>query len=157
MVLAGESALTNFLSRRAKSHVHWVLQVLGLACILAGVVIMYQVKKLHFQSTHALLGVSSLVMMIVLAACGYPVLVAAKLRKLIRPVILKFAHNLLGITCFVVGMAAQCYGYKMKWLPRVSDIPHAQAISIVLTSVIIVLTVRSALPTLCRQFRSCFR
>ncbi|XP_031845825.1 transmembrane reductase CYB561D2 [Nomia melanderi] len=157
VVLAGESALTNFLSRRAKSHIHWILQVLGLGCILAGVVIMYRVKKVHFKSNHAILGLSSLVMMIVLTVCGYPVLVAAKLRKLIRPVILKFGHNLLGISCFVVGMASQCLGYKMRWLPNVSGIPNVQAISLVLTSAIIVLTVRSALPTLFRQFRSCFR
>ncbi|XP_076167765.1 transmembrane reductase CYB561D2 isoform X2 [Ptiloglossa arizonensis] len=38
VVLAGESILTNFLTRRAKRHIHWILQVLGLVCIIGGVV-----------------------------------------------------------------------------------------------------------------------
>ncbi|XP_076678760.1 transmembrane reductase CYB561D2 [Andrena cerasifolii] len=157
VVLAGESILTNFLTRRAKSHVHWVLQVLGLICTVAGVVVMYQVKSVHFRSVHALLGIASVVIMVLLAVCGYPVFIAAKLRNLIRPVIIKFGHNLLGICCFVLGMTSQCYGYKKGWLPNVSKVPNVQCICIILTAVITVLSLRGALASLVRQLIAMLR
>ncbi|XP_076661601.1 transmembrane reductase CYB561D2 [Halictus rubicundus] len=151
MCLAGDNIITRPISRRARSHVHWVLQALGLGCILAGVIIMYRVKSVHFRSVHAILGISSVVILLVLAVCGYPVLVAVKLRKLIKPVIVKFAHNFLGIACLVLGMAAQILGYQMKWLPRVSGTTELQTIAIVLTSIITILSVRNALPNLFLQ------
>ncbi|KZC10401.1 hypothetical protein WN55_01830 [Dufourea novaeangliae] len=157
VVLAGESVLTNFLSRRAKDHVHWILQVLGVICNIAGVYFMYEVKKVHFRSIHAILGLASLILMIPLTVLGYPVLVAVKLRKLIRPVIVKFGHNLVGTLCFVLGMASQCYGYKMRWIANASDIPNVQLLTIIATALITVLSVRGSLPTLCVQLRAIFR
>ncbi|XP_078033036.1 uncharacterized protein LOC144467914 [Augochlora pura] len=154
--LAGEDLITGLISRRARSHVHWILQALGLVCVIAGVVVMYMVKKVHIRSNHAILGFSSLVIMMFLAVWGYPVFVAVKLRKLVKPVIIKFAHNLLGIVCLVLGMAAQILGYQMKWLPRVSTIPHVQTGAIVLTAIITILTVRNALPNLFSQLSAIF-
>ncbi|XP_076285673.1 transmembrane reductase CYB561D2 [Lasioglossum baleicum] len=153
--LAGDNVLTRPISRRVRSHVHWVLQVLGLVCILAGVIVMYQAKEKnkrgHFKSVHAILGLTSVVIMIVLAVCGYPVLVAVKLRKLIKPVIIKCTHNFLGIACLVLGMAAQILGYQMKWLPRESGSRELQTVTIVFASIITILSVRNALPNLFLQ------
>lgn len=153
--LAGDNVITGPVSRRARSHAHWVLQVLGLVCILVGVVVMYQAKtaknRHHFTSVHAILGISSVVIMLVLAICGYPVLFAVKLRKLIKPVIIKFTHNFLGIACFVLGMAAQILGYQMNWLNRVSGTTELQMVAIVLTSITTILSVRNALPNLFLQ------
>ncbi|XP_076240903.1 transmembrane reductase CYB561D2 [Calliopsis andreniformis] len=152
VALADESISAKFLSRRGNTHVHWVLQVLGLICIVAGVGDMYRYKTVHYRSVHALLGISSVIIMIILTLCGYPVFIAGKLRKLIRPVIIKFGHNFLGICCFVLGMASQCYGYKYNWLLRITGIPNIQVVCIIVTAIITILSVRSALPTLCRQF-----
>lgn len=157
VVLADESSLTNFLTRRAKSHVHWILQLLGAICVVAGIVPMYQVKSVHFKSIHAILGIASAAIMLFLVAFGYPVLVAAKLRAVIRPVVVKFCHNFLGISCFVLGMASQCYGYKKGWLPYVSNVPNIQLICIVVTALITILSLRGALPTLFKQFMTMFR
>ncbi|XP_076167764.1 transmembrane reductase CYB561D2 isoform X1 [Ptiloglossa arizonensis] len=157
VVLAGESILTNFLTRRAKRHIHWILQVLGLVCIIGGVVVMYRVKTFHFRTIHAILGITSLVIMVFLAVCGYPVFVAAKLRKFIRPVILKFGHNFLGIACFVIGMLSQCYGYAYNWLANISAVPNVQLICITVTALITVLSLRGALLSLYRQFVILFR
>ncbi|XP_033323388.2 transmembrane reductase CYB561D2 isoform X1 [Megalopta genalis] len=148
--LAGEDVITGSISRQTRKHVHWILQVLGLVCVIAGVAVMYKVKKFHFRSNHGILGISSLVIMLFLAIWGYPVLIAARLRKLVKPVILKFAHNMLGIVCLVLGMAAQILGFQMRWLPE--DIPHARSLAVILTAIVTILTVRSALPKLCSQF-----
>ncbi|XP_029042569.1 probable transmembrane reductase CYB561D1 [Osmia bicornis bicornis] len=157
VVLADGSSLTNFLTRRAKSHVHWILQLLGAICVVAGIVPMYQAKTFHFQSIHAILGIASTVIMLFLVAFGYPVFVAAKLRAVIRPVVIKFSHNFLGISCFVLGMASQCYGYKKSWLTYVSHVPNIQLICIVVTALITILSLRGALPTLFKQFMTMFR
>lgn len=149
--LAGDNVITRPISRRTRSHVHWILQVLGLVCIMVGVVVMYQRKRVHFKSNHAILGLSSVVIMVTLAICGYPVFVAVKLRKLIKPVIIKFTHNFLGIACFVLGMSAQILGYQMNWLPRVSGVTELQMVTIVLSSIITILSVRNALPNLFLQ------
>ncbi|XP_076637723.1 transmembrane reductase CYB561D2 [Colletes latitarsis] len=156
VILAGESFLTKFLTRRAKSHVHWILQLVGLICIIVGVAVMYNVKKFHFRTTHAILGISSLAIMIFVTIFGYPVFVAAKLRNYIRPVTIKFGHNFLGIASFVIGMTSQCYGYRYNWLANVSHVPHVQLMSIIVTSLITVFSLRGALVSLYRQ-TECFR
>ncbi|XP_054009495.1 probable transmembrane reductase CYB561D1 isoform X2 [Hylaeus anthracinus] len=158
VVLAGESILTNFLSRRAKSHIHWILQVLGLICIIGGVVVMYRAKKnIHFSTIHAKLGIASLAITIFLTICGYPVLVAAKLRKLIRPVIIKFGHNFLGIACFVIGMASQCTGLNYSTMEEYYKARHSRVVSIIVTALITILTLRGALVSLSRQFVAMFK
>lgn len=155
--LAGDNVVIRPISRRTKKHVHWVLQVLGLICIVAGVVVAYVHKRRHFKSNHAILGLTSLVIMIVLAVFGYPVIAAAKFRKIIKPVIVKFTHNFLGITCFVIGMASQILGYKLYWHPDVPDPALLQLIAIIFSIFIIVCSVRSALPTLVSQFATIVR
>ncbi|KOC66402.1 hypothetical protein WH47_08795 [Habropoda laboriosa] len=111
LILAGESILTNFLTHRAKKHLHWILQVLGVACTVAGVVLIFCKKSVHFRSTHAILGITSVSLMLFLTLFGYPVF-TLRFRNIVRPVLTKFGHNLLGMLCFTIGIAAQCYGYK---------------------------------------------
>lgn len=148
LVFAGDSVLTNFLSRGAKRHLHWILQILGLILIVSGVVVMYRVKPVHFKSIHGILGITSTVLAVFLSVTGYPVFIAAKLRNVIKPVAIKFGHNFLGISCFAIGMAAQCYGYIFK-----SDLKF---LFIIIVVAIIALSVRRAIPSLFRQFLGLF-
>lgn len=119
VALAGENLPTRQLGRRASAHVHWVLQVVGAVLIFAGGIIKYihrEEKKggTHLTSTHSVVGFVSVVLLVVVSFSGLPALFAARLRKRIRPVFSKFTHNLLGITCYVVGMASQCLAYPKK-------------------------------------------
>ncbi|CAL7950516.1 unnamed protein product [Xylocopa violacea] len=157
VVLAGESILTNSLTHRAKKHVHWVLQILGLISIISGLVVMYRVKTVHFRSVHAILGITSASLMIFLAMTGYPVFIASKLRSYVRPVSIKFGHNFFGTACFAIGMASQCYGYrKFRALNEQTSL-DVQVICIIVTAVITILSIRNALPSLFRQFIGLFR
>ena len=130
LVFAGDSVLTKFLSRGAKRHLHWILQILGLILIVSGVVLMCRVKPVHFKSVHG---------------------IAAKLRSAIKPVAIKFAHNFLGISCFAIGMAAQCYGYTYIFK---SDLKF---LFITIVVAIIALSIRRAVPSLFRQFVGLFK
>lgn len=150
LVFAGDSVLTNFLSRGAKRHLHWILQILGLILIVSGVVVMYRVKPVHFKSIHGILGITSTVLAVFLSVTGYPVFIAAKLRNVIKPVAIKFGHNFLGISCFAIGMAAQCYGYTYIFK---SDLKF---LFIIIVVAIIALSVRRAIPSLFRQFLGLF-
>lgn len=145
LVFAGDSVLTKFLSRGAKRHLHWILQILGLILIVSGVVLMCRVKPVHFKSVHGILGITSTVLAVFLSVAGYPVFIAAKLRSAIKPVAIKFAHNFLGISCFAIGMAAQCYGYTYIFK---SDLKF---LFITIVVAIIALSIRRAVPSLFRQ------
>lgn len=153
IVLAGDNVLTGCWSRRANKHLHWVLQAIGLIFNLVGVGIMYNRidgKRAHFLSYHAILGISSLVIVFVVTIFGYPVWIAWKLRKFVRPVITKFLHNFLGIAGFVIGMASQCYAYKKGWLAF--EAPQIERdVLVTFTVLITILSLRSALISLCRQ------
>lgn len=151
VVLAGENILTSAFSRQVNKNIHWVLQVLGLTCNLVGIGIMYNAKSAHFLSTHGILGFSSLVIMCVLAIFGYPVLIAVKLRKFVRPIVIKLVHNFLGVVCFILGMLAQCYGYRKRWVYHVTQVEDVDMVLLVLTAVIMLLSLRGALFSLASQ------
>lgn len=156
-MFAGDSILTNFLTHRAKKHLHWVLQILGLILVIAGFVPMYLAKQSHhFKSYHAILGITSLVVMVFLTVTGYPVFVAAKLRQVVRPVVIKFGHNFLGISCFVIGMASQCLGYKYTSQMNTPSV-NVTTICIIVCAAITLLSIRKALPSLFQQFVRLFR
>ncbi|XP_003494855.1 cytochrome b561 domain-containing protein 2-like [Bombus impatiens] len=156
VVFAGDNILTRYFTHRTKKHLHWILQLLGLICIIAGVVLMYRVKKVHFKSNHAILGITSLIIMIFLTVTGYPVFVATKLRKVIRPITIKFGHNFLGLSCFAIGMASQCLGYWKFRTMNISSKVDARLICIIVSVMIVVLSARKALPTLFQQFVKLF-
>lgn len=156
-VLASDNVLTASLSRRANKHLHWVLQALGLILNLVGIVMMYNVKSTHFKSIHGIMGFASLVIVCVVTVFGYPVWIAWKLRKLVRPVFTRFLHTLLGTAGFVIGMVAQCYGYRKSWVYRVTKMKHADETLLVLTAIITLLSLRGALVSLCRQAANCLK
>lgn len=157
VVLIRGNVLTGGLSHRANKHVHWILQTLGLICTLVGVGFMYNAKTVHFLSIHAITGFSSLVIMCVLAIFGYPVLIAVKLRKFVRPVTVKLVHKFLGLACFVIGIVSQCYGYRKKWVYNVTQTENANVVLLVLTVVIALLSIRDALFSLVSHTLACVR
>ncbi|XP_015602581.1 uncharacterized protein LOC107271290 isoform X2 [Cephus cinctus] len=124
VVLAGENLWSGFLSRRVNSHIHWVLLLVGSVFSIVGTAYGYHGNALrnrpHFSSTHGLTGIISVGLVIIAAVLGLPALFAGKLRNIIKPIINKFSHNLLGTASFVVGMVSQCYGYNTGFMRRLS-------------------------------------
>ncbi|XP_020286769.1 uncharacterized protein LOC109856186 [Pseudomyrmex gracilis] len=144
IVLASDNILTGCLSRRANKHLHWILQVIGLILNLVGVGIVYFNRTQHFKSIHAITGLASLVIVFVVTIFGYPVWIAWKLRKFIRPVVTKFLHNFLGLAGYVIGIVSQCYGYKKKMVHRLTDVKYIDEALLGLTIVITIISLRKA-------------
>lgn len=157
LVLANENVLINSLSRRSKKHLHWILQAVGLILNLVGVGVMYNAKSVHFLSIHGITGFASLVIVCVVTVFGYPVWIAWKLRKLMRPVTVKFFHNFLGTAGFVIGMVSQCYGYKKSWVHSVTKMRYAEDTLLFVTILITIISLRGALTSLYRQATDCLK
>lgn len=151
VVLAGDNILTCHFSRRANKHLHWILQAVGLIFNLVGVSLMINAKTVHFRSIHGITGITSLVIVCAVTIFGYPVWIAWKLRKFVRPVVTKFLHNFLGNAGFVIGMVSQCYGYRKKWIYRMGEVEYADDVLLVLTALITILSLRGALCSLFSQ------
>ncbi|XP_036141120.1 uncharacterized protein LOC105834815 isoform X3 [Monomorium pharaonis] len=157
VVLTSDNVLTASLSRRANKHLHWILQAVGLILNLVGIGIMYNAKSTHFLTVHGITGFVSLVIICIVTIFGYPVWIAWKLRKFVKPVIIKFLHNFLGTSGFVIGMVSQCYGYEKGWVYNVTKIKHADDTLIILTILITLLSLRGALSSLYRQVSGCLK
>lgn len=94
-------------SRQTHKTLHWILQGLGSSAAVAGMIIEFinrwQKSKNHFISTHSILGLTAFILTILGVLNGVSALWAVELRARIKPVYLKFAHNLNGIAAFVIG------------------------------------------------------
>ena len=118
ILIAEENVWTNFLSRQTNKHIHWLLQVGGSVLSITGVAIKYDPKVDNFKSTHAITGIISVAFIFLVALLGVFALFAVRLRHMVRPVILKFFHNFLGIFCFVIGMTSMLYGLEKRWMKK---------------------------------------
>ncbi|CAB0032452.1 unnamed protein product [Trichogramma brassicae] len=154
--LGGTNLWSRFLSRRTNSHLHWILQVLGALCFVAGVIVIYLDKQRHFRSVHAKLGIASVGAAAFIFLSGVVSLFAFRLRKLVKPLLSKFTHNTLGLACFAVGIAAQCYGYKKHWMVTNKG-DHMKDYLIAATAGIALISVIGALRTWYGQLKGLVR
>lgn len=69
-------------------------------------------------SLHAQFGFASMFFLIINVVLGFGALFSYDLRKLWHPIYMKFTHNLLGITTFVLGMVSLYYGYEKRFMKR---------------------------------------
>lgn len=110
---------SQLLSRNAKGWVHGVLQIIGSGLALAGAIIEIYIKgRLKWSNNHVFLGLVATGLLMVNLLIGVATFYAGQkwMRKLVHPLYLKFIHNLIGISCFVIGMVTLYYGYKRKFM-----------------------------------------
>lgn len=141
--------------RRTKSHLHWILQVVGAGMSIAGCVIEYYDNTRHLRSIHSLLGLISLAFLCVSLLNGVSAMWSPQLRAWLRPVFTKSVHNLCGLLAFVVGMVSQLYGYDTGRVVRAST-PEIRVALQIAAAVTIVLSTFGALKSLCGQLRDMF-
>lgn len=94
-------------SRNTQRTLHWVLQAVGSSAALAGMsfefTYAWKHDLEHFTSTHSIIGLTAGILTIIGMLNGISALWSVELRKLVRPVYVKLAHNLTGISAFVLG------------------------------------------------------
>lgn len=100
-------------ARRTKNNLHWVLQAVGCAFAIAGMVVLYLDRDVHFVSLHSQLGLASGVFVVLGVLNGTLTLWARELRSCAKPLWVKLCHNCTGILAFALGMASLIYGFNL--------------------------------------------
>ena len=90
--------------KKTKRTIHWILQTIGSLLALSGIIVeCVNYNGKHFATKHAIIGLISGVFLLIGLCNGCLALWSIELRKLVRPVVLKCLHNLVGITAIVLG------------------------------------------------------
>lgn len=94
-------------TRQTQRTIHWVLQAAGSSIAMIGIICEYvsreQKGKKHFKPGHGLVGLIATILTLISMLGGVSALYSIYLKKTIRPVYLKLAHNLNGMAAFVLG------------------------------------------------------
>lgn len=108
MTFYSENVWSSGLSRQSKRTIHWMLQALGSTLAIVGAslefISRWQKGKVHFHSTHSILGLIAVIFTIIAMFNGISALWSTELKRYVRPVYLKLGHNIVGLAAFVVGM-----------------------------------------------------
>lgn len=91
-------------TRQVKKTLHWVLQAIGSLAAITGMIIEFMNKSRHFQSTHSILGLTAGILTTFGMLNGVTALWSIELKKFVKPIYMKIAHNLNGIAAFVLGI-----------------------------------------------------
>lgn len=105
-----ENSWTKMTRRSTKTYLHVFLQILGSGMAITGIVIYIAYredqKKIHFNSTHGILGLISLVFLIITCLNGATAFFAIRIKMVIKPIYNKMFHNVMGILAFTVGKSS---------------------------------------------------
>lgn len=110
------NVLTYTYSRHMKTTIHWVFQVIGGGLCIGGMsYVIWETTKTqrpHFPTTHAKLGLASLILCCLSMISGLSALYSQTLKKLLQPLLNKYVHCIVGLAAFVVGMVTLYYGFN---------------------------------------------
>lgn len=119
LVVSGEAVLATKVSRRNRIKLHWLLNVLGLALIIAGFVVMVVSKNqsgsAHFVTDHAIVGLTGVIASLAVGLTGIPILRSELLPKILGLVYVKLFHICLGISAVILVLATQILGIHKRW------------------------------------------
>lgn len=90
-------------TRYTRKTFHWILQTIGSLAAIAGMIIEFVNKQRHFQSTHSILGLVAGILTVIGMINGITAAYSIQLKRYVKPIYMKMAHNLNGIAAFVLG------------------------------------------------------
>lgn len=101
------NVLTQPYTRKTRKVIHIVLESIGGVAAISGMIIEFigrsQSSKNHFTTIHSTIGLISGILTLIGMLNGLSALYAMELRLHVKPVYVKFLHNLNGITAFTLG------------------------------------------------------
>lgn len=108
MTLYSQNLWSKNNTRQTNKTLHWMLQAAGSSIALVGILCEYisreQRGKGHFKATHAYFGLAAAILTTISMFGGVTALWSVYLKRYVKPVFLKLAHNLIGISAFVIGI-----------------------------------------------------
>ncbi|KAM8714972.1 hypothetical protein ACLKA7_002079 [Drosophila subpalustris] len=156
MVHYGNNVLTNSYKRSTKTTIHWMLLTLGGTCGAAGALIKMIQKGFLLQSTHGRLGITAFILCLLSMSSGLAALCSQRVKKLITPLLNKAFHNFLGISCFVISLVTQYYGYETGYFKSRSA-TDLQILMKCVTLISLVLTSIGPIKAFYNKLKSIFR
>lgn len=110
LCFSNTNLFTHRLIHRSRVYMHWLLQLGAAICIVAGLMAVV-IRKLergkpHFRTYHALFGIVAIGLTALAMLDGLPTKYAYRLRRLVRPVVLKVSHSVLALVAYVVAVVA---------------------------------------------------
>lgn len=125
LCFANENILTYFLSHKERVTLHWVLQVIGSCFISAAFAVIIASKnskgKPHFATWHGIFGLIAVIGAALAIVGGIVARYSFPLRQIIRPVIVKVLHSLLGVIVYVLMIFSVLLGVYSSWFKRNSS------------------------------------
>ncbi|XP_061402731.1 transmembrane reductase CYB561D2-like [Musca vetustissima] len=157
MCLYNHNVLTYNYRRTTKTTIHWVLQALGGACGIAGVIIKILQKGFSLHSTHGKLGFAAFILCWISLISGLSALYSMRLKRCLSPLLNKSFHNLLGLVTFAVALSAQYYGYTTGFFSRKTPSHDFTILMKVLTLLTLLLSSWGPLKSLMHKMRSIYK
>lgn len=121
------NVLTYTYSRKMKTTIHWVFQIIGGGLCIGGMAYVIwettETGRPHFPTIHAKLGLASLVLCCLSMISGMSALYSQTLKKLLQPLLNKHVHCIVGLAAFVVGMVTLFYGFNDTYFLGSEQIP----------------------------------
>lgn len=108
LVFYSENVWSKQHTRQTRKTFHWILQAIGSLAAIIGIIIEFIGRSLksksHISSTHSTIGLIAAISTFVGMFSGIHALYSMELKKYVRPVYSKLAHNLNGIIAFSLGI-----------------------------------------------------
>lgn len=141
--ISGEPNLTAKYSRRNRTTIHWILNTLGISLIACGFIIVFinkvNLDKPHFATTHGILGLTTIILVCLVALFGIVANNTQWLYPKVRPVILKVAHAFGGIAITILLLVTLSNGTYRHWWPG-SEVGRGLVITAFVLSALLILT-----------------
>jgi cytochrome b-561 domain containing protein 2 len=125
LTMADNNFVTQTLSYQNRVTVHWILQTSALILITIAQTCIYLNKnklgKEHYQSTHALFGLSTYLLTVVSTLGGVFTRYSFQLKKFVKPTIMKILHSFAGLLTYLLAIITICLGINQFWLSESDD------------------------------------
>jgi cytochrome b-561 domain-containing protein 2 len=119
LIMADNNFLATNLSHQDRITAHWIVQVSAVILILIAQTCIFMNKvnheKAHFQSTHAVFGLITVLLTIATTFGGIFTKYSYSLRNIIKPAVSKVFHSLFGITAYVLAIITIILGFNQMW------------------------------------------
>ncbi|XP_077287188.1 transmembrane reductase CYB561D2-like [Arctopsyche grandis] len=141
IALAGENSWTYGLKRSTKKIIHWAMAIIGSCLSIAGTSIIIYSRNKHFSSTHGILGLTAMVLLVPTFMNGPLTLFSRYCNKSIKPVYMKIYHIITALAAYCVGVSCLITGFQKKWFIKESSKEFSTCF-VVFTSITIILTAK---------------
>lgn len=119
LTLSGANLLTYQRHHKTRVLVHWLLQaVAGVLITVAFVCIVLnkiRMGKAHFQTTHGLFGLITVILTLVSIGGGVFTKYGYQLRSVVRPIYSKIMHGVAGTVTYILGSVTIGLGIYSRW------------------------------------------